>query len=194
MLVISLLYVLTSSPRKRSGIQTNLPSPHTQVKTPHRNLLIWQLILDGSRDSMWIQTSRKNKFTELYTTWISNSCNGSFADKVAVAVNEQSKPMGFITVKTQKNKATIGLLGVSNEHRKRGVATALIQHAKSFAFKHGCGRLDVGTQAKTQVQISCTKKKVSSLNDQKAGSTFGFREQLVKKLPPAQEEATLSRA
>ena len=89
----------------------------------------------------------KNKFTELYTTWIRNSCNGLFADKILVAVNEQSKSMGFITIKTRNNKATIGLLGVSNECRRQGVGSALLQQARSFAFKQGCEILSVGTQA-----------------------------------------------
>lgn len=90
----------------------------------------------------------QSKFIELYTTWIRNSCNGVFADKVFAAVNEQSKLMGFITVQTRKNKATVGLLAVSSEHRRQGVGRSLIQHAKCFALQQGCASLSVGTQAK----------------------------------------------
>ena len=90
----------------------------------------------------------QSKFIELYTTWIRNSCNGVFADKVFKAVNEQSTLMGFITVQVRKNKATVGLLAVSSEHRRQGVGRALIQHVKGFALQQECASLTVGTQAK----------------------------------------------
>ncbi|MDB4540501.1 GNAT family N-acetyltransferase [bacterium] len=86
-------------------------------------------------------------FVELYTTWIQNSCSGAFADKVYTAFNEQSKLMGFITVKKRKNRATVGLLAVSSEHRRQGVGRSLIQRAKCFALQQGCASLSVGTQA-----------------------------------------------
>lgn len=87
------------------------------------------------------------KFVELYTTWIQNSCSGAFADKVYTALNRQSEPVGFITVKARENRATVGLLAVSSEHRRQGLGRSLVERAKRFALQQGCGTLSIGTQA-----------------------------------------------
>jgi len=76
------------------------------------------------------------KTDELYRRWVDNSCSGLLADRVLV-VRSGSKIRGFCTLKSKNGHMTIGLIGVSQNARREGVGTALMQAALQEAARRG---------------------------------------------------------
>lgn len=87
------------------------------------------------------------QFVRLYKAWIENSCSKKIADTVLTVNYSQGALAGFVTVAISDNHATIGLIAVSDLHRRKGIASALINAAQNYAIENDCGTLAVGTQA-----------------------------------------------
>jgi dTDP-4-amino-4,6-dideoxy-D-galactose acyltransferase len=103
-----------------------------------------------------IQTSHKSRFRvdpnfpagmadKLYTEWIKNSLSGGLATDVFTYC-EGDNIFGLITLSCQENKAIIGLLGVDNGVRGKGIGKALIRAAEDLAIRLGIQQLEVVTQ------------------------------------------------
>lgn len=85
---------------------------------------------------------------ELYATWIRNSCQG-YADTVLVA-EVGGQPAGYISCHVDRaaRTGTIGLVGVSDRVRARGVGTALVQASLAWFHAASADRVMVITQAR----------------------------------------------
>ena len=82
----------------------------------------------------------------LYETWIENSLRG-FAQAVWVGKCE-GKASAYLTGHLQGEEAHIGLVGVSQEHRSKGLASGLIQQFLSWSGEQGALRATVVTQGR----------------------------------------------
>lgn len=65
-------------------------------------------------------------FLELYDKWLENSIFTDYATDVLVCMNQENVPIGLLTYKTEIGRSDIGLLAVSPEYRKRGIARLLL--------------------------------------------------------------------
>jgi ribosomal protein S18 acetylase RimI-like enzyme len=81
----------------------------------------------------------RNSLTLMYHSWLENSINRKLADEIFIATDPNSKSIiGFITVKqsvSDKYCVSIGLLSVSNEYRRQGIASALLSRAALWALE-----------------------------------------------------------
>lgn len=91
----------------------------------------------------------RGSWQRMYSAWIQNSLNGKLADAVLVereAENEGGRIVGMITVSHCGEVGTIGLLGVDERWRGRGIGRRLLQAAASQCRTSGCTQLVVVTQ------------------------------------------------
>lgn len=86
-----------------------------------------------------------SKFEQLYKLWIENSVNRSIADHVYVARFE-GKIVGMITIKNDRDTATIGLFSVDQKMRGRKVGSALLNYSLVNAKQMGVEEVFVPTQ------------------------------------------------
>jgi ribosomal protein S18 acetylase RimI-like enzyme len=81
----------------------------------------------------------------LYQTWIRQSCQG-WADHVLTA-GMDGQPQGYITLHLRApGEGAIGLAGVANEARRRGIGRALVDSALRWFRDRGTVRVSVATQ------------------------------------------------
>ena len=98
-----------------------------------------------------------NVFPRLYRTWIERSCQGQIADAVYVVRCSDYSPAGLVTLAISGATCSIGLIAVSREHRRRGLAGVLIQTAEEFAERHNCRQLSVVTQVQNSAAVALYK-------------------------------------
>jgi len=82
----------------------------------------------------------------LYETWIAKSCNG-YADAVLVA-DLDGQPQGMVSCHLRGNIGTIGLVGVSQAARGRGLGYALVMASLRFFVEQGVQEAHVVTQGR----------------------------------------------
>ena len=70
-------------------------------------------------------------FEKLYTLWIKNSIENTFADFVLV-YRDEDKIVGFLTLKEKETYFDIGLFAVSEKYRGKGIGTALLTKVDSM--------------------------------------------------------------
>jgi ribosomal protein S18 acetylase RimI-like enzyme len=83
---------------------------------------------------------------ELYDTWIRRSCEG-WADAVLV-VERNDAPAGYVSVHRRDGSGSIGLIGVAEEQRGRGVGEALVRGALAWCAGEELARCTVVTQGR----------------------------------------------
>jgi dTDP-4-amino-4,6-dideoxy-D-galactose acyltransferase len=84
---------------------------------------------------------------ELYATWIEKSCRG-WADHVLVAELE-GRAAGYLTCKRREGgRAEIGLFGIAEAARGKGLGSAMVAHALCWFAESGTQRVSVVTQAR----------------------------------------------
>lgn len=88
----------------------------------------------------------KNEYTKLYKKWVENSLNGEVADIVEVIKADNSKIMGFVTIKFKNNNSEIGLIAVDNNARGLGLGSLLIDKVNELSANRGCNKIIVSTQ------------------------------------------------
>ena len=88
----------------------------------------------------------RQKCDQFYETWIRNSLHG-FADAVLVAESSQ-QAAAYVTCKLTGSEAQIGLIGVSEAHRGKGLGSALVTSFLSWARERGAVRAKVVTQGR----------------------------------------------
>ena len=83
---------------------------------------------------------------ELYATWIEKSCSG-YAD-ATLTCGPIGDPLGYIacSVDPSSRYGQIGLTGVAEKARGRGIGSALVQAALQWFAEQGCPRAAVVTQ------------------------------------------------
>jgi dTDP-4-amino-4,6-dideoxy-D-galactose acyltransferase len=88
----------------------------------------------------------RERCDELYATWIERSCEGA-ADAVLVA-EHGGVVSGYLTCETAGPTGSIGLVGVSEEARGRGVGSRLVSAATEWFDAGGLARVRVVTQGR----------------------------------------------
>jgi len=88
-----------------------------------------------------------DRATALYETWLERSILHAFADVVLVAEIDGTA-VGYITGKLRDGEASIGLFGVGEAARGKGVGTALVYELFSWARSKGAERITVVTQGR----------------------------------------------
>lgn len=124
---------------------------------------------DVHRDSRFFFDGRvpREQAVALYHTWIRNSVQEGFADRVLVA-DVDGVACGYITGRLLPDgRGSIGLLGVGESVRGRGVGAALI-HAALAAF---------AAQGLTQVSVVTQGRNVAA---QRAYARQGFLSQSIR--------------
>lgn len=82
----------------------------------------------------------------LYETWIEKSCSG-YAQAVLV-FPEGEKILGFITCHLDGTHGQIGLVGVAETARGKGVGVAVVEQALAWFTGQGASQVDVVTQGR----------------------------------------------
>lgn len=104
------------------------------------------------------------QFERIFKAWMTNSCQRTVADEVFAYYNrdDPSKEVGVITLQKKtragahgltESYASIGLLAVAPEHRRKGVATALLERAHVWASEHRMS-LEVVTQGNNAAALA----------------------------------------
>ncbi len=88
----------------------------------------------------------KRKCDLLYETWIENSIRG-FAQAVLVAEAE-GEPAAYLACHLNEQTSQIGLLGVAERHRGKGLGTKLVQVFLRWSREQGASRAIVVTQGR----------------------------------------------
>ena len=102
----------------------------------------------GHRDSRFYFDGRfeREKCDLLYETWIENSFRG-FAQAALVA-EADGKPAAYLTCHLNGQRSQIGLVGVAENHRGKGLATKLVQAFLSWSREQEAQRALVVTQGR----------------------------------------------
>ena len=117
-------------------------------------------------------------FEAMFTAWANNSVNRSLADEVFVAYDtsagaDSNAEVGFITVKRRGTNVNIGLLSVSDTHRRRGIANALLSRAALWALEELGGvagaTVNVVTQGENAPACACYER-------------FGFKKETLQEV------------
>ena len=89
----------------------------------------------------------KEKFVELYTTWIINSATRTIAEELYF-FEEDNQIAGLITLCIKNNKANIGILSVHEKFRGKHIASQLVNAAEYWTKNlKGFDLIQVVTQA-----------------------------------------------
>lgn len=88
---------------------------------------------------------QNGEFRKLYRRWLENSVRGVSA-KATYVCRVGNQTAGFVTVGTDGDTASIGLIAVSGRYRGKGIGAALVRHAARKAFDFGCKTITVATQ------------------------------------------------
>lgn len=96
-------------------------------------------------------------FERLYTKWIENSINGTFADIVLCYYND-GRIIGMVTIQVKDNIGHIGLIAVDALHQNKGIGSALIIAAKVFLYNRNIKKLSVATQLNNMQACTLYKK------------------------------------
>ena len=81
----------------------------------------------------------------LYRAWMDRSLSHQIADAVLIECDADD-PIGMITVSRNEKCGVIGLFGVDEAQRGRGVGAALLSRALCWFQRAGCERVEVATQ------------------------------------------------
>jgi dTDP-4-amino-4,6-dideoxy-D-galactose acyltransferase len=105
-----------------------------------------ELAIESGQKSRFRKDSRlKDRFVDMYTTWISRSVSGEIADVVLVS-KMQNEINGFITAQRTGSICRVGLIAVDQMFRGRGIGGELLEAANSWCTKEGCNEIRVATQ------------------------------------------------
>jgi GNAT superfamily N-acetyltransferase len=101
----------------------------------------------GHRDSRFYFDPNfdRGKCDLLYETWIENSFRG-FANAVLVA--DDGGPAAYLTCRLKGQETQIGLIGVGEAHRGKGLGAKLLEGFHSWSQDQGATRATVVTQGR----------------------------------------------
>jgi predicted GNAT family acetyltransferase len=99
----------------------------------------------------------------MFSAWITNSVSRALADEVFIAYDSAdaqcTEELGFITVRRRGDTVNIGLLAVSDAHRRRGIAKALLSRAVLWSMEemgnHPNAVINVITQGENAPACAC---------------------------------------
>jgi dTDP-4-amino-4,6-dideoxy-D-galactose acyltransferase len=122
----------------RSVCAEDLPALQALARTAHNDTRFYA-------DSHF----SRNQAEALYSTWIALDCQGR-AEKVLVATSPNNKPLGYITchLDAAMKQGQIGLVGVSEAARGKGLGGALVFAALDWLAAHEAEQVTVVTQGR----------------------------------------------
>lgn len=85
-------------------------------------------------------------FQRLYRLWMEKSLDGTMADKVLIAQNQQGNTLGMVTLSLKGGQASIGLIAVDEKARGLKIGKKLMQSAEWHALEAGVKSIIVPTQ------------------------------------------------
>ena len=102
----------------------------------------------GHRDSRFYFDANfdRSKCDLLYETWIENSFRG-FAHAVLVA-ESKGEAAAYLTCHLKGQESQIGLVGVAEAHRGKGMAGKLLERFQLWSVEQGANRATVVTQGR----------------------------------------------
>jgi dTDP-4-amino-4,6-dideoxy-D-galactose acyltransferase len=108
---------------------------------------VYELAFESGKHSRFLLDKNfgTEKFKELYRLWIDNSISKAFADDVLL-YKTNDEISGLLTYKITNDKATVGLIAVSNQHQGKGIGGILLRHLEAFLYKNGITLLIIPTQ------------------------------------------------
>ena len=128
------------APRAPAGVKFRLsrdedvPALEAVAKTAHRDSRFYA-----------DPNFKKSRCDALYRTWIRKSCGG-YADAVWVA-ESRGAPIGYVTCHLrEKRRGEIGLVGISEKTRGKGVGRRLVFEALRWLSRQGAKSATVVTQ------------------------------------------------
>jgi dTDP-4-amino-4,6-dideoxy-D-galactose acyltransferase len=132
-----------SVPEEPVGLSANI-SPAAEL-TAQLTHLAWQA---GHHSRYFTDPNfAPGVYERLYGRWIENSVNGVLAREVLVYRSEPgSEATGLITLASNQQQATIGLLAVDVPVRSQAIGTHLVAAAQQRARAWNCDTLQVVTQ------------------------------------------------
>ncbi len=102
-------------------------------------------------------------FEPLYREWLVKSFTGELADKV-LTYRVGEKDCGLVTISVDSNKAaSIGLLSVSPEVRGKGIASAILKAAESWAAQNDALSMSIVTQMSNSAAVKFYQKEEYSI-------------------------------
>jgi dTDP-4-amino-4,6-dideoxy-D-galactose acyltransferase len=81
----------------------------------------------------------------LVETWVNKSIRGTF-DDICLKIEQKYQAVGFITAKYKTGMARIGLVGLKNGYRSKGLGKELLLSLSDFLADKGVKKLSVVTQ------------------------------------------------
>jgi dTDP-4-amino-4,6-dideoxy-D-galactose acyltransferase len=118
---------------------------HSEIEYNIQN--IYQLAFESGKQSRFLLDKNfgKEKFKELYRLWIDNSISKTFADDVLLYKSNE-EVVGLLTYKITDDKATVGLIAVSNEQQGKGIGGILLKHLETVLYQKKITSLIIPTQ------------------------------------------------
>jgi len=92
--------------------------------------------------SPWFSIEEQQKF---YGTWVRKAVLGEF-DDICLILKSGMEVQGYISLKIQDEKLSVGLIAVSPKYRGQGIAQHLIQLSFKYALENKCESVSVATQ------------------------------------------------
>ena len=87
----------------------------------------------------------EENFKKLYRTWVDNSVNKKFAKKIFYTIHDH-KISGFVTLQTQAEYASVGLIAVDPTFQGQGIGTKLLTNCENYCFLNRIKELRIPTQ------------------------------------------------
>lgn len=111
-------------------------------------------------------------FKQLYQCWLERSIQGDLADAIFVAY-DGALPVGFVTVASKDEMSSqIGLLAVSCDRRRKGIASLLLRNAEAWCHENEYKVIQVATQARNL--SACRLYKKYGFNTKKKYGIFHY--------------------
>ena len=107
-----------------------------------------QLTLESGKYSRFAldPNFKHQEYDKLYTTWIRHSVSGEMADEVWVSTTPAGAITGLVTLRKNKDRASIGLLAVLPLFQRQGYGKKLLHIASQRTLDWGCTAIQVSTQ------------------------------------------------
>ena len=105
-------------------------------------------------------------FESLYKTWINKSVSKEIADDIIIYTLE-GKLGGIVTVSIKNGVGNIGLFGIDESMRGKGIGTLLLQAAITYFADNNCTRAQVVTQKDNEAARGLYEKCGLTLIEQK---------------------------
>lgn len=141
--------------KNSSRIQNIFPFKQTDYNVED----LYELAYESGKHSRFNldEKFKKNKFQELYRTWIVNSLINKFADGFLVYV-ENETILGFVSYKISSNTATIGLIAVNPKAQGKGIGGKLLEYIEQELVEKKITYLSIPTQESNKPACSFYEK------------------------------------